>query len=56
MPDNMTFEYFEKGLDKVEQRESYNLKTYPSELKKKVTLLVHFKNYMEGNKSKSEMP
>lgn len=32
------------------------MKSYPPELKKKVTLLIHFKNYMENNKSKSELP
>lgn len=55
-PDNYQFEYFEKGLDRVERRELHNLKTYPSDLKKKVTLLIHFKNYMEGVKNKAEMP
>lgn len=55
-PDNLNFNYFEKGLDKQESSDSHTLKNYPAELKKKVTLLVHFKNYMENNKSKSEMP
>jgi polo-like kinase 1 len=55
-PDNYTIEYFEKGLDKVERKEQHNLKTFPNDIKKKVTLLIHFKNYMEGVKNKSEMP
>eukprot|EP00347_Sterkiella_histriomuscorum_P024288 403331651 len=55
-PDNFSLEYFEKGLDKVEKRQCYNMKSYPQELKKKVTLLIHFKNYMEGSQSKSKLP
>jgi polo-like kinase 1 len=43
-------------LDKVERKELHNLKSFPNDLKKKVTLLIHFKNYMEGVKNKSEMP
>ena len=49
----MTIEYFEKGLDKVEKRETHSLKQYPTELKKKITLLIHFKNYMEGTANKT---
>jgi len=30
----------------------YTLKSYPPEVKKKVTLLIHFKNYMEGVQNK----
>ena len=28
-PDNFSLEYFEKGLDKVEKRQCYNMKSYP---------------------------
>jgi polo-like kinase 1 len=48
-PDYQHLDYFEKGVDKVETSQSFTLKTYPPELKKKVTLVIHFKNYMEGN-------
>lgn len=55
-PDNFIFDYFEKSLDKRERHETHTLNDYTPELKKKVTLLIHFKNFMEGIQSKTEMP
>jgi hypothetical protein len=49
---NRNFEYLEyaKGTDKtVMNRHSYLMGGYPSMLEKKVTLLQHFKNYMQEN-------
>lgn len=48
--DNYSLNYFEKGPDKVEARESYSMKSYPPTLKKKVTLLMHFKTHLESVK------
>jgi hypothetical protein len=42
-PDNLVFDYFEKGPSRVESKDTYTLKKYPSDLKKKITLLIHFK-------------
>lgn len=60
-PDNLTCEYIEKKAGGTtdngqEKRELFDLLNYPIELKKKVTLLLHFKNYMEGNENKTELP
>jgi polo-like kinase 1 len=52
----LTLSYIEKGLDKQESTEYYSMKNYPPEIKKKVTLLIHFKNYMDGNQNKTEIP
>lgn len=52
--DGSKFEYMEKKHE--EKREiisTYSLQNYPKELYKKVTLLKHFKGYLEGNE-KSE--
>jgi polo-like kinase 1 len=54
--DFLTLTYIEKGLDKQESTEYYSMKNYPPEIKKKVTLLIHFKNYMDGNQNKTEIP
>jgi polo-like kinase 1 len=55
-PDNINFDYFEKGIDGKDVHESQNLTNYAPDLKKKVTLLIHFKNYMEGNENKTQKP
>jgi len=45
------FEYMErKQNDKQDIISQHTLSEYPKELKKKVTLLQHFKNYLEGDK------
>ena len=45
------FEYMErKQNDKQDIIAQYTFAEYPKELKKKVTLLQHFKNYLEGEK------
>jgi len=36
--------------DKQDVVTTYSLDDYPEEIKKKVTLLQHFKNYLEGEK------
>lgn len=44
-----TFEYMErKGTEKQDVVEQYPLADYPKELQKKVTLLQHFRSYLEG--------
>lgn len=43
-PDNFSIEYIIKNDNKQELKNLYNFKEYPQELKKKVTLLVWFKN------------
>ena len=54
--DNYTFEYLEKGPSKVESRDIFNLKKYPSDLKKKVTLLMYFRKHLdEGESRKSDI-
>ena len=48
-PTTKIFYYIERrGTDKQEITEPYNMDKYPKELQKKVTLLNHFKNYLEG--------
>lgn len=34
--------------------QSYNLTEYPKELSKKVTLLQHFRSYLENNKDQKD--
>ena len=44
------FKYFErKGLDKQDVCSQYTLAEYPKELQKKITLLQHFRSYLEGD-------
>lgn len=46
---NRNFEYIErKGSEKLDIMASHTLKDYPKELQKKVTLLTHFRSYLEG--------
>jgi polo-like kinase 1 len=45
-----TFEYMErKSADKQDVVNTYTLTDYPKELQKKVTLLQHFKSYLDGD-------
>jgi polo-like kinase 1 len=51
------FEYLERrNLDRVDVLTSYTLSTYPKELQKKVTLLLHFRSYLEGVKAITTNP
>jgi polo-like kinase 1 len=51
-PNTNYFFYIERRTtDKQEVIVSHNMNEYPPELKKKVTLLQHFKNYLEGENS-----
>ena len=48
-PSNKQFYYIERRTsDKQEVITTHNLEDYPKDLQKKVTLLNHFKNYLEG--------
>lgn len=52
------FAYFEKkknDLDRMDERNIYNFSDYPDNLKKKVTLLKHFKNYMTEKNTKNDI-
>lgn len=42
------FEYMEKKDQKQDLVFCYYLKSYPQSLSKKITLLVHFKSYLEN--------
>ena len=47
--DGHHFSYYEKNLkDKNDEKKVYLLDNYPKELQKKVTLLQHFRSYLEG--------
>jgi len=49
-PKGSTFEYMERRpTDKQDIVNSYTLTEYPKELQKKVTLLQHFRSYLEGD-------
>ena len=50
-PEGKFFQYIEKTPDKGEKIQSYRLKSYPPSLHKKVTLLLHFRSYLEGKKA-----
>ena len=48
--DGSRFKYFErKGADKQDICSTYVLSDYPKELQKKITLLQHFRSYLEGD-------
>lgn len=52
---NRHFEYVSyqrQGVKSSFVRRSHTLSNYPSDLKKKVTLLCHFKNYITENLSR----
>lgn len=44
--DNQTAEYFAKSKHTAGAK--FNINNYPEELKKKITLLLYFKNYLQG--------
>jgi len=49
-PDGHHFEYMERrSSDRQDVVTSYTLMDYPKELQKKVTLLQHFRSYLEGD-------
>lgn len=51
------FEYLERrNNDRQDVLTSYTLKVYPKELHKKVTLLLHFRSYLEGIKAITTAP
>ena len=51
-PKGVNFNYIERRVsDKQEIVYSHSLSDYPKELQKKVTLLQHFKSYLEGDNS-----
>jgi polo-like kinase 1 len=51
-PKGVNFNYIERRVsDKQEIVSSHSLSDYPKELQKKVTLLQHFKSYLEGDNS-----
>lgn len=48
-PNGSHFDYFERrSSDRQDIGSQYNLTEYPKELQKKVTLLQHFRSYLEG--------
>jgi len=54
-PNGNIFEYIErKGTEKVDIMTTHTLKDYPKDLQKKVTLLTHFRSYLEGDAKPSE--
>ena len=48
------FNYIERGPDRQDIIQSHSLNDYPSELQKKVTLLQHFRSYLDDDKKKKE--
>lgn len=55
--DGSHFDYIERrASDKQDVTVGYTLKDYPKELQKKVTLLQHFRSYLEGNEKPTEAP
>lgn len=50
-PDGKFFQYIEKTPDRGEKIQSYKLKSYPPSMHKKVTLLLHFRSYLEGQRA-----
>ena len=54
-PTTNVFNYIERRMsDKQELISTYTMNDYPKELQKKVTLLHHFKNYLEGENSSND--
>ena len=52
-PNGERFDYLERRIaDKQEIIQTHKLSDYPSEIHKKVTLLQHFKSYLEGDGKK----
>ena len=56
-PKSGAFNYIERRVtDKQEVITSHTLTDYPKDLHKKVTLLQHFKSYLEGDQNKNPNP
>lgn len=54
-PGGHHFDYFERrASDKKDIGKAHTLTDYPKDLQKKVTLLQHFRSYLEGNDKKKE--
>ena len=54
---NRYFEYIEKKMpEKIDVVSSYTLANFPKDLQKKVTLLQHFRSYLEGDGQKVKTP
>ena len=52
-PNGCDFEYFERrASDRQDVGTSHKLTDYPKEHQKKVTLLQHFRSYLEGGDNK----
>ena len=46
------FEYYERRTsDRQDMVSCYTLQDYPPELQKKITLLLHFKSYLDDQKT-----
>ena len=55
-PVTNNFLYIQKNeIDKEEKINSFNINNYPNELKKKIILLNHFKNYLEPESNKNSI-
>ena len=50
-PEGDFFQYIEKTPEKGEKVQTYRLNSYPPSMHKKVTLLLHFRSYLEGKKA-----
>lgn len=57
-PNGFHFDYYERrSSDRQDVGKEYTLTEYPKELQKKVTLLQHFRSYLEGSeKPKANEP
>ncbi len=58
-PNGYHFDYYERrNADRQDIGKEYTLTEYPKELQKKVTLLQHFRSYLEGSEkpTKPEVP
>ena len=51
-PKGKFFQYIEKTPDRAEKVQTYRLESYPPGLHKKVTLLLHFRSYLESERAK----
>jgi len=55
-PVSNNIEYIERlGNDRQDFMQQFNLREYPAEMKKKVTLLSHFKSYLEEQMTRQNM-
>ena len=56
-PGKEYFEYIERrAADRVDVVSCYTMKSFPKELSKKITLLQHFRSYLEGVKTQVSNP